>query len=98
MSNPIVRATCPSCGEVVLTTGDLGLEVEADESRVRFACPRCHERISHPVPTGIIHILRAAGVRQAEPEPELISGEDLADFLAEFDQADCVDQLRRLKN
>lgn len=96
MSNPIVRATCPSCGEVVLTTGDLGLQLREGESRFLFACPRCRQRVSHDVPAGIIHILQAAGVHLAEPEPELISTDDLADFLADFDRADCLDQLRRL--
>ena len=96
MSDSIVRATCPSCGDVVLTTGDLGLQLGEHQSRFRFVCPRCHQRVSRDVPTGIIHILQAAGVHQVEPEPDLISEEEMDEFLADFNRVDCLDQLRRL--
>jgi hypothetical protein len=92
----IVRATCPGCGDVVLTTGDLSLQVDRSGSRFSFACPRCHDRVSHDIPTGIVHILQAAGVESIEPEPDPISDEELGAFLADFERADCVDQLRRL--
>jgi hypothetical protein len=95
MSHSIVRATCPSCGDVVLTTDDLGLDLH-DTPRFLFACPRCHDHVSHEVPAGIVHVLQAAGVHQVEAVPSVISDEALADFLADFDRGDCVDQLRRL--
>jgi predicted RNA-binding Zn-ribbon protein involved in translation (DUF1610 family) len=94
MSDYIVRATCPTCGDVVLTTRDLGMLVDPDGSRFLFDCPRCHLQVSRGLPTGIIHVLRAAGV--AVIEPVRISDDDLGAFLADFDQADCLDQLRRL--
>jgi hypothetical protein len=52
--------------------------------------------VTRDVPTGIIHILQAAGVPEIEPEPDLIGVEELAEFLADFDRVDCLDQLRRL--
>ncbi|MDQ1427746.1 MAG: hypothetical protein QOK39_1222 [Acidimicrobiaceae bacterium] len=94
MSESIVRATCPGCGDVVLTTSDLGLD--AAGSRFLFACPRCHVKVTHDVPAGIVHILQAAGVHVVEPEVDPLSEEDLAGFLADFERADCLDQLRRL--
>ena len=96
MSHSIVRATCPSCGDVVLTTDDLGLDLHEAIARFLFACPRCHAHVSHEVPAGIVHILEAAGVHQVEPEPDLLGDEALAQFLADFDRGDCLEQLRRL--
>jgi predicted RNA-binding Zn-ribbon protein involved in translation (DUF1610 family) len=94
MSDSIVRATCPDCGDVVLTTSDLGLDTAG--SRFLFACPRCHAKVTHDVPAGIIHILQAAGVHFVEPEADPLSEEELAGFLADFERVDCLDQLRRL--
>lgn len=96
MSESIVRATCPACGDVVVTTRDVGLRLDEVQSRFLFACPRCHRPVSRDVPSGIVHILRVAGVPLVDPEPELISQTELAEFLAEFDDVDCLDELRRL--
>ncbi len=96
MSDSFVRATCPTCGDVVLTTDDLGLRTAHGQSSFLFACPRCREQVSREVPAGIIHILQAAGVHEITPEPELIDADQLAEFLADFDRVDCLDQLRRL--
>jgi len=96
MSDSIVRATCPGCGDVVLTTGDLGLQVDTCGSRFHFACPRCHQQVSHDVPAGIVHILQAAGVHVAQPQPDPIGEDELAAFMADFERVDCLDQLRRL--
>ena len=96
MSNPLVRATCPVCGDVVLTTGDLALDEQWGEPRLTFACPRCHEQVSHDVAAGIVHILRSAGVRRVVPLPGPVAEEELSAFMADFDRADCLDQLRRL--
>jgi predicted RNA-binding Zn-ribbon protein involved in translation (DUF1610 family) len=96
MSDSIVRATCPTCGDVVLTTTELGLHVDEETSLFLFTCPRCHRHVSHDVPAGIVHILQSAGVHPVASLPELISPDDLHDFLADFDRIDCVDELRRL--
>src|SRR5580700_8097827 len=98
MSNPLVRATCPECGDVVLTTGDLGLDEQWGEPRLTFACPRCHEQVTHGIPTGIVHILRAAGVRRVLPLPDSLADDEMAGFLADFDRTDCLDHLRRLSH
>ena len=38
-----IRTTCKRCGDVELTTGDIGLELAADDStgNYRFSCPSC---------------------------------------------------------
>jgi predicted RNA-binding Zn-ribbon protein involved in translation (DUF1610 family) len=96
MSNSIVRATCPSCGDVVLTTGDLGLLHSDGHALFCFACPRCRQSVRHEVPEGIVHILHAAGVHDIEPPSDRIDDGELAEFLADFDRVDCLEQLRRL--
>jgi hypothetical protein len=96
MSDSFVRATCPTCGDVVLAIADLGLQTDEGQSCFLFACPRCHEQVSREVPAGIIQILRTAGVHEVPPEPELIGADELAEFLADFERVDCLDQLRRL--
>lgn len=96
MSDSIVRATCPSCGDVVLATGDLGLKLDEVRSRFLFVCPGCHRHVSRDVPAGIVHVLQAAGVQLVEAVPARISDDELTKFLADFDRVDCLDQLRRL--
>jgi hypothetical protein len=96
MSDSIVRATCPSCGDVVLTTDEIGLELDAGRPRFLFVCPGCHGQVCREVPPGIVHVLQAAGVHPVAPMPELISAGEMDAFLADFDRPDCLDQLRRL--
>ncbi|MDQ6615612.1 MAG: hypothetical protein M3083_12935 [Actinomycetota bacterium] len=96
MSDSMVRATCPTCGDLVITIGDLGLQLDERQARYLFACPRCHQQVSRDVPTGMIDILRVAGAHLVGPGPELISEQELADFLADFDRIDALDHLRRL--
>lgn len=96
MSDSIVRSTCPTCGDVVLAPEELGLQLDDNGSRFLFACPRCRQRVSHAVPAGIVHILQAAGVPMVESDPDPITEDDVAEFLAEFERPDCFDQLRRL--
>ena len=79
--------TCPTCGDVVLTTGEVGL-LQRDEgvSQFLFVCPTCHRQCTRDIPAGIVHILLAAGVHPVESMPELISQDQLTDFLADFEQ------------
>ena len=95
MSGSIVRATCPTCGDVVVTTADLGLRLDEMQSQFVFACPRCHRRVSRDVPSGIVHILQVAGVPLAQPEPEPFTDADVARFVAGLDLVDCLDELHR---
>lgn len=96
MSHPLVRATCPACGDVVLTTDDLRLDEHDCQSFLAFECPRCRIAVSHGIPAGIVHLLQAAGVRPMDRQDDLLSDDELATFLADFDRVDCFDQLRRL--
>jgi predicted RNA-binding Zn-ribbon protein involved in translation (DUF1610 family) len=98
MSQSLVRATCPTCGDVVLTARDLRLDQQDRWSRVLFTCPRCRQQVSHDIPSGVVSVLRSAGVPQIVAPPELISPEELAEFLADFDRVDCLEQLRRLES
>jgi hypothetical protein len=81
---------------VVLSTSDLGLQLDPVGSRFLFACPSCGRPVSHQVPSGIVHILQAAGVEVVAPVSPPLSEVELAGFLADFERPDCLDQLRRL--
>lgn len=95
MGNSIVRATCPGCGDVVLATADLRLELDTGPARYRFTCPGCAEVVVHQVPPAIVHILQAAGVHSSGPHTGLVTDDEMAAFLADFDRPDCLAQLRR---
>jgi predicted RNA-binding Zn-ribbon protein involved in translation (DUF1610 family) len=95
MGKSIVRATCPGCGDVVLATADLSLDLESGPARYRFTCPGCAEEVSHEVAPAIVHILQAAGVRASSPQAGMVTDDEMAMFLADFERPDCLDQLRR---
>jgi predicted RNA-binding Zn-ribbon protein involved in translation (DUF1610 family) len=96
-----IRASCPDCGDVELTTADVSVRVcdDTNAGTYAFRCPSCSMMVVKPAETRTIDLLVASGVaysswrlpaelREAH-EGEPISHDDLLDFhaLLQDDQA-----------
>lgn len=59
-----IRTTCTRCGDVELTTKDIGLELVAEGStgNYRFECPFCGVTQRRPASIRVVSILLATGV------------------------------------
>ncbi len=87
-----IRASCPSCGDVDLTVGDVSVRVCSNDHRgsYTFRCPECQLAVSKPADANVVELLVASGVRMDvwelpaelwEPRVgEPISHDDLLDF------------------
>jgi predicted RNA-binding Zn-ribbon protein involved in translation (DUF1610 family) len=60
-----VRASCPSCGDVELTTRDVKVQVckATEEGTYSFMCPSCRLIVNKPAETRVIELLVSAGVK-----------------------------------
>jgi hypothetical protein len=93
-----IRASCPTCGDVELTTADVQVRVcsSTNEGAYLFACPICRMTVTKPADQRIIDLLLASGVRldvwqlPAELEEPRngppISYDDLLEFHFELQQ------------
>src|SRR3954468_21181706 len=87
-----IKASCPTCGEVELTSDDVALMVcsQAPLSYYSFTCPGCLDEGRKPADGHVISLLMSGGVKPtvwevpAEAlEPKLgpaLSYDDLLDF------------------
>ena len=59
-----IRTTCKRCGDVELTTTDIGLELTAEGAtgNYRFECPFCGAVQRRPANHRVVSILLATGV------------------------------------
>ena len=59
-----IRATCPTCAYVELSTGDLRVQVCSDNSQGSycFRCPTCRLAVSKQAEPRIVDLLVSAGV------------------------------------
>jgi len=59
-----IRASCPDCGDVELTTSDVRVRVCLDDDRgeYRFTCPICAMVVVKPAEHRTIDLLVASGV------------------------------------
>lgn len=83
-----IRTTCKGCGDIELTTGDLGLELAADDSTgsYRFTCPKCGIIQRKPANHRVVSILLATGVDYAiVPRLGAITEAEIADFARALD-------------
>jgi len=92
------RATqrCSRCGDVELTTSDVGLELESEggEGRYRFACPFCGMTERRPANHRVVSILLATGVTyEIVPVGSPITEHEIARFVRELDQGDWFSEL-----
>jgi rRNA maturation protein Nop10 len=87
-----IRASCPSCGDVDLTVGDVSVRVCANDQSgsYTFRCPGCAMAVAKHADPNVVELLVSSGVRMAvwelpgelcEPHVgEPISHDDLLDF------------------
>lgn len=60
-----IRATCPTCGDVELTTPDLTVQVCGDNSQgsYTFRCPECTMAVARQAEPRIVDLLVSSGVQ-----------------------------------
>lgn len=60
-----IRATCPDCGDVELTTRQVTVLVCADNNQGSYAfrCPDCQLAVSKPAEDRVVDVLVSSGVR-----------------------------------
>ena len=60
-----IRASCPTCGDVELTTRDVTVQVcsSNNEGSYSFLCPHCNLAVSKPAEARIVDLLVSSGVR-----------------------------------
>jgi predicted RNA-binding Zn-ribbon protein involved in translation (DUF1610 family) len=60
-----IKASCPTCGEVEMTSRDVALMVcsHAPLSYYSFDCPDCHDEVRKPADDHVISLLMSGGVR-----------------------------------
>ena len=60
----IIRASCPDCGDVELTSRDVTVRVNAvtNEGSYAFQCPECQLAVSKAAESRIVDLLVSSGV------------------------------------
>ncbi len=60
----IVRTTCPTCGDVEMTIGDLRVRLcsTTNEGSYAFRCPACRLLVAKPIEASVVDVLVLAGV------------------------------------
>jgi predicted RNA-binding Zn-ribbon protein involved in translation (DUF1610 family) len=97
-----IKASCPACGEVELTSRDVFLMVcsHAPLSYYRFVCPSCADEVRKPADDHVISLLMSGGVRTTiwelpgealEPKAGArLSYDDLLDFALRLNDTDLL--------
>ena len=83
-----IRTTCTTCGDVELTTADVGLELSsgAQEGRYRFDCPFCGTTQRRPASQRVVSVLLATGVGyDIVATASAITEEEIAAFSRDLD-------------
>jgi hypothetical protein len=57
-----ILATCPTCGDVCLTPGDLSVRQDEDATEYRFACHFCERVIRKEADAALVEALLRVGV------------------------------------
>ena len=97
-----IKASCPACGEVELTSEDVTLMVcnHAPQSYYTFSCPKCSDEVRKPADDHVVSLLMSGGVRaqvwelpaealEAKAGPAL-TYDDLLDFALQLASCDSV--------
>jgi hypothetical protein len=91
-----IRTTCKHCGDVELTTRDIGLELAAEGStgHYRFDCPYCDSTQRRPANHRVVSILLATGVEyQIISEFGPITEDEISGFANALDNSDWFSEL-----
>jgi predicted RNA-binding Zn-ribbon protein involved in translation (DUF1610 family) len=100
-----VRASCPSCGDVELTTREVQVQVcsATDEGSYSFLCPSCRLIVNKPAEARVVDLLVSAGVRMItwdlpaelseDKRGPAITYDDLLAFHFELDAEDWLEHL-----
>ncbi len=100
-----IRATCPTCADVELTTRDLRVQVCSDTNQgsYTFRCPSCGMAVAKQAEPRIIDLLVSSGVRMhvwrlpaelSEPKVgEPFSWDDVLEFHDLLQRPDWFEQL-----
>jgi predicted RNA-binding Zn-ribbon protein involved in translation (DUF1610 family) len=102
----IVKASCPSCGDVEMTTADVAVQLctTTDKGSYSFRCPACRMLVSKPAEPRVVKLLASSGVRMtvwqmpAELEEdhsgEPVSYDDLLEFHFQLQQGGWFEAVR----
>lgn len=97
-----IRASCPTCGDVELTTAEMAVRVNGPDGsgEYRFVCPVCASPVEKLAERHTVDLLLASGVHEVgddEPVESIVSAESRPlthDDLLEFHELLCdEDQL-----
>ncbi len=98
-----IRASCPACGDVELTTREVRVMLcsTTNEGSYAFQCPSCGVAVSKPAEARVVDVLVASGVslsvwrmpaELAEPHAgPPITYDDLLEFHFQLQRADWLD-------
>lgn len=100
-----IRASCPDCGDVELTTRDVAVRVCAADNQgsYSFKCPHCQLAVAKDAPARVVDLLVSSGVpmtmwelpaelEEARTGPA-ISHDDLLEFHDLIEQDDWFQRL-----
>lgn len=106
----IIRASCPDCGDVELTSRDVRVRVNAatNEGSYAFQCPECQLAVSKAAEPRIIDLLVSSGVElfvwsvpQELLEPRVgpaINYDDLLNFHYELQEDSWLEKVTATAN
>ncbi|MDP9101643.1 MAG: hypothetical protein M3N21_05800 [Actinomycetota bacterium] len=97
-----IKASCPTCGEVELTTADVSLMVcsHAPLSYYAFTCPTCEGHVRKPADEHVVSLLVSGGVPAQvwdlpgealeTKDGPLLTYDDLLDFALQLGSSDLL--------
>lgn len=104
-----IRASCATCGDVEVASGDVSVRVCRDDASgsYTFRCPSCAQVVAKPAEPRIVELLVVSGVRLItwdlpaelrEPREggKPIDHDDLLDFHSLLERDDWIEDLHRL--